>query len=1198
MDLAVRIKADIAQFQAQMREVEASVRRAATQGAQSVRPLEDAWKTLGLRSQESIQTAARELGTSFATIKASGTATFSDIQRAQTAYEQKLKGLTTEALPGAKSAVDKARAAFDDMGLSTGIVGTAFRALANPLTLVGTAFAAAGLFVKSTTDAMVANAREARALMAVSGLTAEAADNLADTFTLMGMESGLVTNAMFKMSQELDTGGSGFRRLGVEIHTSAGELKSEGALFLEVRDKIAGLGSAAERNAAIMDVFGRAGRSLAPAFALSRDEFIKFMNEASKYSPWGEEAQQRTMTLIKAQAGLGLAWEGLKLQLGAFVVGPAAAFTKWLTDIVMKMRPGEVALEQLRREIAEFETRVPAGHQGLAQMRKRLAEAEFRELQAGWDREDQAFADRKQASDRIDTETARRRLAEAKAVMDSELGALQIREAQQKLAVARMGMTETEFLTARMTNLAEQEIAVRKAGAVELAVMKGRGASQAEFAEKYQEIAKATRGFEIERLAILGELEKRGAALTLAGAKAYLDFEDAMRKADLELPNNINLMTQAAEQAEKLLVAMGVEGAKAVQSLDDAMRKMDIEVMTHVLPLGAELLEQTSDLDRQYQAAALTLGQQLTPEVERQVVALEKFKTNYDRLVPSQREALDQYVDVQRKLRLVRDAQDFVTAGYTAQEATGLASVRRQLQENRRFFGAFQAGALDFMKQGRSMWEAMRALTVETLGHMSRSLSDVFFNVFTGQVTSAKELWQSFMNSMLRSVSNFLADFAVRQFLEFATGFFGFGGGRAGVGGGGSGGGAGGVAGGIAQQTIAGIAGDAIRKSLGLPSLAELGTSALSGLGSLLGIGGAEAGAFAGSASAVQGAIGPALAAGGGTTIGSTVLAGAGQQAISSGVSAAAAITAAELAAAEAGLGALGPGAAGAAGGGLGAGLASAGFAAIPFALAGITNLLSGRGFFGGAVDVNVTQLRHDLEEQQSQASFATAVPSITSTAGLAGLFNSIAQGSASVPGGFLEAAELQVPANIDRLLAGSLFQGINAYRFLEKLHALDPGNPYFALHPWRGTPAPIGEQVYTTGMSQSEIAFRLGRPETLQEEMARAGPYGYTGAGGNEAVWLQRGGFVRGIGSGDIMPALLEPGEYVVPRRLALEVGPALEAMRHGQPSAGPIINITVSGSAGEAPEAFARRVARAVRDELRRLDDRTITVAGLARG
>ena len=134
-------------------------------------------------------------------------------------------------------------------------------------------------------------------------------------------------------------------------------------------------------------------------------------------------------------------------------------------------------------------------------------------------------------------------------------------------------------------------------------------------------------------------------------------------------------------------------------------------------------------------------------------------------------------------------------------------------------------------------WENLRTLAEDTAKQMSSSLSDFFFAKFTGQLTTAKELFKAFTDSILRSISNFLAQAVVSQFLSLlgsvGSAVFGTGGSAAAsaasaVGGTGLGG--------ISSSALAAlglsVGGSALiaGNALGIPGLSSAG-----GVGSLVG---------------------------------------------------------------------------------------------------------------------------------------------------------------------------------------------------------------------------------------------------------------------------------------------------------------------------------------------------------------------------
>lgn len=110
---------------------------------------------------------------------------------------------------------------------------------------------------------------------------------------------------------------------------------------------------------------------------------------------------------------------------------------------------------------------------------------------------------------------------------------------------------------------------------------------------------------------------------------------------------------------------------------------------------------------------------------------------------------------------------------------------------------------------------------------------------------------------------------------------------------------------------------------------------------------------------------------------------------------------------------------------------------------------------------------------------------------------------------------------------------------------------------------------------------------------LASAGFFKGTGGG----LGFQQGGFVPGQGSGDRVPALLEPGEFVVPRAQAQAFGPLLEALRAGigasaqpQTSSGlQIGNVTIVVEGAQGGERIADDIlARLIRlRDLGQLDE-----------
>lgn len=353
---ASRYRDTMGRFLSTAQAVDSALRGNASQyqiSAKSLDDLEDHVKTtkeayakLGVSMSASLrqfdaQKEAQRIKDAFTTISKSAFSSQDDIARAQKQMTSQLAALQKSATGTGDSfrenlgrALTGTSGFMRDAGQSTGLLGRAITAIASPVGLAAVAFGALATAVKIGTDTMVANAEEIKQLTAVSGLTEAAADNLSDTFAILGQSAGDLGNVMFHMSSELESGGEGLSKLGISMRKASGEMKVEGELFLEVRDRISSLGTASARSAALIDLFGRAGRSLAPIFALSREEFKRWMDEAGAISDWTPEAQRMTEEYIRTQARLSLEFEALWQKVGLKVIPILTALLSTINDLL------------------------------------------------------------------------------------------------------------------------------------------------------------------------------------------------------------------------------------------------------------------------------------------------------------------------------------------------------------------------------------------------------------------------------------------------------------------------------------------------------------------------------------------------------------------------------------------------------------------------------------------------------------------------------------------------------------------------------------------------------------------------------------------------------------------------------------------------------------------------------------------------
>lgn len=86
---------------------------------------------------------------------------------------------------------------------------------------------------------------------------------------LSGVEAGEFTSSFVRLQNRMAQGGAGaevFRRLGVDIRDSNGQLRNASDVLTDLADPIAAIGSDAERTGVLVDLLGRSGARLGPLF--------------------------------------------------------------------------------------------------------------------------------------------------------------------------------------------------------------------------------------------------------------------------------------------------------------------------------------------------------------------------------------------------------------------------------------------------------------------------------------------------------------------------------------------------------------------------------------------------------------------------------------------------------------------------------------------------------------------------------------------------------------------------------------------------------------------------------------------------------------------------------------------------------------------------------------------------------------------
>lgn len=177
--------------------------------------------------------------------------------------------------------------------LGTAGVAGAVSGLAGP---IGITIASLGAFyaaMQYSVTQVMHMYEEMKSLQAMTGLSIGETENIIDAFALAGVESGRLQMAFFRLGGEIEGGGKHLEKFGISVQETTGEFKAEGDILLEVRDRLSQIGSASERNAALMQLFGRAGRALAPVFAKSTEEFNKYIEAAKQYDQMTENLMKQ-----------------------------------------------------------------------------------------------------------------------------------------------------------------------------------------------------------------------------------------------------------------------------------------------------------------------------------------------------------------------------------------------------------------------------------------------------------------------------------------------------------------------------------------------------------------------------------------------------------------------------------------------------------------------------------------------------------------------------------------------------------------------------------------------------------------------------------------------------------------------------------------------------------------------------------------
>jgi hypothetical protein len=323
--------------------------------------------------------------------------------------------------------------------------------------------------------------------------------------------------------------------------------------------------------------------------------------------------------------------------------------------------------------------------------------------------------------------------------------------------------------------------------------------------------------------------------------KAFTKFyEDRKRVAGLSEAELKELERQAADDSKKieeerndaLLRLQGAYNLKRAQQLVEALQNEGAQRRAY--QLGPLVLSGAEENNARAEGAAKA---DIAYFNER-LAAQQQYQQKYLAML-NERGMREKFIAAQAIEEDKRVLQAKISTLQTLNNAEmDLGKLRASAMEeiaiqNNSVAGIVVANFAKMAYSGDSFLRSFSNALYEIMGQIKSSLADNLFEFFKNGTFDMKKAWESLLDSMLRTIADFLADTLIKQFLQFVTSFLV----------GGSGGGLASSLGGAAATAVGGSAGAGI-------------------LGSLLGVGGQAASGAAGGAA--SGLTGSATSAGGG----------------------------------------------------------------------------------------------------------------------------------------------------------------------------------------------------------------------------------------------------------------------------------------------------------------------------------------------
>lgn len=220
-------------------------------------------------------------------------------------------------LSGMKEAAEAVKGQTEVMKGSVEKLHHGFEGLLKGIGAIG-AILAGGAMFKKAIDATVHWNVDVMKLAKTLGITTQEASYLNVALHSIGVSSDTYQNAVKMMIRQINTGGEGFKKLGVEVKDANGHLRPAQQIMEDTVRKLQGMKAGIDQNAAAASVFSRAwGPEMRMILRLTAESMEHAKHEAEQLGlVVGPEAAAQTLQYKDQMRLLHLVTESLEIQVG------------------------------------------------------------------------------------------------------------------------------------------------------------------------------------------------------------------------------------------------------------------------------------------------------------------------------------------------------------------------------------------------------------------------------------------------------------------------------------------------------------------------------------------------------------------------------------------------------------------------------------------------------------------------------------------------------------------------------------------------------------------------------------------------------------------------------------------------------------------------------------------------------------------